>query len=81
MKPSREPDARGGDCDRQPMPDTDLERIGPLAHFAGTREGSRGVNLAPDDDRVSVERNEFRERIVLEPVGLLQNHSGVATRR
>jgi hypothetical protein len=30
--------------------------------------------LSPDDDRVSVERNEFREHVVLEPIGLVENH-------
>ena len=56
------------------MADDDIDTLGPLAHFAGTWEGSRGIDLSPDDDRVSVERNEFRERVVLEPTGLVENH-------
>lgn len=56
------------------MSNPDIDNLGPLAAFAGTWEGSRGIDLAPDDDRVSVERNEFRERVVLEPIGLVENH-------
>jgi hypothetical protein len=57
-----------------PMTDENIRNLGPLAPFAGTWEGTKGIDLAPDDDRVSVERNEFSERVVLEPIGLVQNH-------
>lgn len=40
----------------------DIRDLGPLAPFAGTREGTKGVDLSPDDDGVTVERNEFSER-------------------
>jgi hypothetical protein len=56
------------------MTDENIRNLGPLAPFAGTWEGTKGIDLAPDDDRVSVERNEFSERVVLEPIGLVENH-------
>jgi len=56
------------------MTDDNIRNLGPLAPFAGVWEGTKGIDLAPDDDKVSVERNEFRERIVLEPIGLVENH-------
>jgi len=56
------------------MTDDNIRNLGPLAAFAGVWEGTKGIDLAPDDDKVSVERNEFRERIVLEPIGLVENH-------
>lgn len=56
------------------MTDENIEKLGPLAPFAGVWEGMKGVDLAPDDDRVSVERNEYREHIVLEPIGAVDNH-------
>jgi len=57
-----------------PMTDENIRNLGPLAPFAGTWEGTKGIDLAPDDDRVSVERNEFSEKVVLEPIGLVENH-------
>ena len=56
------------------MNQSDIDGLGPLKPFVGTWEGSRGIDLAPDDDRTGVERNEFRERVVLEPIGLVENH-------
>ena len=53
------------------MTDENIRNLGPLAPFAGIWEGTNGIDLAPDDDRVSVERNEFSERVVLEPIGLV----------
>jgi hypothetical protein len=46
------------------MTDENIRNLGPLAPFAGTWEGTKGIDLAPDDDRVSVERNEFSENLV-----------------
>jgi hypothetical protein len=51
-----------------------IRNLGPLAPFAGAWEGTKGIDLAPDDDRVSVERNEFSEKVILEPIGLVENH-------
>ncbi|MBW1760946.1 MAG: FABP family protein [Deltaproteobacteria bacterium] len=56
------------------MTDDNIRNLGPLAPFAGMWEGTSGVDIAPDDDRVTVERNEFSEHVVLEPIGLVQNH-------
>ena len=56
------------------MTDESILNLGPLAPFAGIWEGTKGIDLAPDDDRVSVERNEFSEKVVLEPIGLVENH-------
>jgi hypothetical protein len=56
------------------MTDDNIRNLGPLAAFAGVWEGTKGIDLAPDDDKISVERNEFRERVVLEPIGLVENH-------
>lgn len=47
--------------------------LGPLAALAGTWEGDKGRDDAPADDR-GAEVNLFRERIVFEPTGLVQNH-------
>lgn len=52
----------------------DIENLGPLATLAGVWEGDKGHDIAPDDDRVSIENNSFRERIVLEPIGEVENH-------
>jgi hypothetical protein len=47
--------------------------LGPLAALAGIWEGDKGHDDAPADDR-GAEVNLFRERIVFEPTGLVQNH-------
>lgn len=52
----------------------DIELLGPLGPLAGTWEGDRGDDIAPDDDRVSIENNKYRERLVLEPIGEVENH-------
>lgn len=50
-----------------------LPLLGPLAALAGTWEGKKGDDTAPADDR-GVEKNYFRERIVFEPFGPVNNH-------
>ncbi len=52
-------------------PETDF---GPLAGLIGTWEGDKGIDTAPDDDRVSKEINQFRERMTFAPTGLVENH-------
>ena len=52
----------------------DFLKLGPLAPFAGVWEGDKGKDESPDDDRATIEHNVFRERIVLEPIGLVENH-------
>jgi hypothetical protein len=56
------------------MTDENLRGLGPLAPFAGVWEGDKGKDESPDDDRVSIEHNAFRERVVLEPIGRVDNH-------
>ncbi|MFZ1081574.1 MAG: heme-binding beta-barrel domain-containing protein [Candidatus Kryptoniota bacterium] len=50
-----------------------LNGLGPLCLLAGTWEGSDGDDAAPSDDR-GTEKNKYRERMILEPTGLTQNH-------
>ena len=52
----------------------DIKNLGPLAPLAGVWEGDKGDDIAPDDDRVSIENNKYRERLVLEPIGEVNNH-------
>jgi hypothetical protein len=54
--------------------DDDIKNLGPLAALAGVWEGDKGDDKAPDDDRVSVENNLFRERMTFEPIGEVNNH-------
>ena len=49
------------------------DNLGPLWRLAGTWEGDEGEDTAPSDDR-GTELNRYRERMVLEPTGLTQNH-------
>ena len=46
---------------------------GPLALLAGTWEGVKGDDIAPSGDR-GTENNKYKERIVLEPIGPVDNH-------
>lgn len=54
--------------------DPNFSNLGPLAAFAGIWEGDKGKDESPDDDRVTIENNAFRERVALEPIGLVENH-------
>ena len=56
------------------MADDILSKLGPLAALAGTWEGEKGLDLAPDDDRAGVETNHYRERMTFEPFGPVNNH-------
>lgn len=62
---------RGHSC---PLTDENIRNLGPLAPFSGVWEGDKGKDESPDDDRVTIEYNAFRERVVLEPIGLVENH-------
>ncbi|MDJ0852637.1 MAG: heme-binding beta-barrel domain-containing protein [Myxococcota bacterium] len=48
--------------------------LGPLAGLEGTWEGDKGTDTSPDDDRVSEEINQYRERMTFEATGLVENH-------
>jgi len=50
-----------------------IANLGPLAPLAGIWEGDKGDDTAPADDR-SVEKNKYRERLVFEPFGPVNNH-------
>ena len=50
-----------------------VDELGPLAPLLGTWEGDKGDDIAPDDDR-GTENNKYRERLVFEPTGLVENH-------
>lgn len=47
--------------------------LGPLGILAGVWEGDKGDDTAPSDSR-GTEKNSFRERLVLEPIGAVNNH-------
>ncbi len=55
------------------MENTLREQLGPLADLVGIWEGDKGDDIAPSDDR-GTENNKYRERIVFEQVGPIQNH-------
>lgn len=53
---------------------TDLKaNLGPLAPLVGIWEGAKGDDIAPSDDR-KVENNKYRERMVFEAFGPVNNH-------
>lgn len=56
------------------MTQQSLDRYGPLKLLIGMWEGKKGVDLAPDDDRAGVETNLYRESLVFEPIGEVNNH-------
>ncbi len=55
------------------MTEDSIRKLGPLAPLMGTWEGDKGDDTAPADDR-GVETNKYRERIVFEPMGCVDNH-------
>lgn len=57
------------------MSDELLQKLGPLAGLAGTWEGVKGDDNAPDDDPSQIENNKFREELIFEPMGPVNNHA------
>ncbi len=53
------------------------KNLGPLAPLAGTWEGDKGDDTAPDDDPREREINKYRERLVLDLFGPVNNHAQV----
>lgn len=51
----------------------DIDNLGPLAPLAGVWEADKGSDTAPSDDR-GTEHNAYREHLVLEPIGQVDNH-------
>ena len=47
--------------------------LGPLAPLIGIWEGGTGHDIAPDDNR-GTENNHYRERMIFEPMGPVNNH-------
>ncbi|MBX9765987.1 MAG: heme-binding beta-barrel domain-containing protein [Bdellovibrionales bacterium] len=50
-----------------------LKCLGPLAPLIGIWEGDKGDDIAPSDDR-QTENNKYRERMVFEAIGPINNH-------
>ena len=50
-----------------------VKSLGPLAPLAGIWEGKKGLDEAPSASRGSMQ-TPYRERIVFEPMGLVENH-------
>lgn len=52
------------------------DELGPLARLVGTWEGDKGEDLSPSDTRGDG-RNVYRERMVFEPTGRVDNHEQI----
>jgi hypothetical protein len=52
-----------------------IKYLGPLALLAGTWEGDKGDDIAPDENPTEIENNKYRERLVLDPFGPVNNHA------
>lgn len=50
-----------------------MSKLGPLKNLVGTWEGTIGEDRAPSSSR-GVENNKYREEIVFEETGLVDNH-------
>jgi len=55
------------------MPNRPDPSLGPLAPLAGVWEGAAGTDVAPSSARATAV-SRFRERIVFEPIGRVDNH-------
>lgn len=53
---------------------TEAANRGPLFAYVGTWEGNKGDDIAPSDNRIGIENNKFKERLILEDAGVVQNH-------
>jgi hypothetical protein len=52
----------------------DHPELGPLGALVGTWEGDKGKDISPDP-KLNTETNLYRERMVFEPTGMVNNHS------
>jgi hypothetical protein len=52
-----------------------IANLGPLAPLAGSWEGDKGDDMAPDENPRDMENNKYRERLVLEPFLPVNNHA------
>ncbi len=55
------------------MTDEIIKNLGPLAAMAGTWGGEKGNDTAPSDDR-GIEKTDYREQFIFEPLGPVNNH-------
>ena len=55
------------------MSDESFDEYGPLANLVGTWESKEGLDISPGPDR-GLRKTPFRERLVLEPMGAVDNH-------
>ena len=59
----------------------EIKELGPLAALVGTWEGDKGTDVAPSDADGPQDRgtatSPYRERIVFEPIGRVDNHAQV----
>ncbi len=51
------------------------KNLGPLAPLAGVWEGDKGDDIAPDENPREKENNKYRERLIFEPFGPVNNHA------
>ena len=54
----------------------DIQNLGPLRWLVGVWEGDKGQDVAPSDDRGTA-NSKYRERIVFEPTGRIDNHEQI----
>jgi len=54
-------------------PAPDIAALGPLAPLAGTWEGEKGADASPAP-QPGIVKSAYRERLVLEPMGAVDNH-------
>jgi hypothetical protein len=52
-----------------------IANLGPLAPLVGIWEGDKGDDIAPDENPKDIENNKYRERLVFEPIGPVNNHA------
>ncbi|MCO4761236.1 MAG: FABP family protein [Myxococcales bacterium] len=59
--------------------DDHAKQLGPLGALIGTWEGNKGADVAPSDaegpDDRGTARSAYRERLVFEPIGRVDNHA------
>ena len=59
------------------MSDEIIKNLGPMAALAGKWAGDKGDDIAPDDDKKSDENNKFREEMIFEPMGPVNNQEQI----
>ena len=57
------------------MNDELTQNLGPPAPPTGIWEGNEGDDVAPDENPSEKEKNQYRERLTLDPFGPVNNHA------